>query len=69
MYEASEMEYCINKVGIKFVICPEKSKNINHYSILNKIIPRLEEAKTDELNYANVSSLKHIIMITDKQLK
>lgn len=41
-YQASEIAYCIRKVGIKAIFAAETFKSQNYYAILKSIIPELE---------------------------
>lgn len=68
-YQTSEMQYCINKVGIKAVICGHKHKTQNYYELLGKIAPELYVTDPGKLNSKNVPSLETVIVITDEDLK
>lgn len=68
-YQAPEMEYCLNKVGIKTVICGHKHKTQNYYELLTKIAPELHKSEPGKLSSEKVPSLKSIIVITEEDLK
>ncbi|CAH0564378.1 unnamed protein product [Brassicogethes aeneus] len=69
LFQHKEIEYCINKVGIKAMISGHIYKKQNYYEILNKVIPNLITNEPGKIKNNNVPSLKSIISIADKELK
>jgi hypothetical protein len=59
-YQLPELEYCLNKVGVKAVIAPETFRKQNHYEMLMKLTPNVGNQP--------VKSLEHIIIASDKKL-
>ena len=53
-YQIPEMEYCMQKVGIKAIIAPEAYKTQKYYEMLRQIIPELGSTT----NRRNVKSHK-----------
>ncbi|XP_045473088.1 medium-chain acyl-CoA ligase ACSF2, mitochondrial [Harmonia axyridis] len=68
-YQVPEMEYSINKVGVKCLICPDKVKKMNYYEMLNTLIPELENSEAGQLNSSRVPSLKSLITISEDNFK
>lgn len=68
-YQAPEMEYCVNKVGIKAVICAHKHKTLNYYELLGRIAPELPKSEPGKLVSSKTPSLKTVVVITEEDLK
>lgn len=68
-YQPPEMEYCVNKVGIKAVLCAHRHKTQNYYELLEKVAPELPESEPGKLSSSKVPSLKTVVVITEDSLK
>lgn len=68
-YQAPEMEYCVNKVGIKAIICAHRHKTQNYYELLEKIAPELPHSEPGKLISAKAPSLTTVIVVTKEDLK
>lgn len=68
-YQAPEMEYCVNKVAIKAVVCAHKHKTQNYYELLERIAPELPKSEPGKLFSEKVPSLKSVVVITEEDLK
>lgn len=68
-YQAFEIEYCINKAGIKVLVCGEGFKGSNSYEMLLTLIPSLPKSEPKKLKSDKVPSLQSIVLISDKTLK
>ncbi|KAF2898583.1 hypothetical protein ILUMI_07592 [Ignelater luminosus] len=68
-YQAKEMEFCINKAGIKTLICPHQVRKINFYDVLNEISPNVSQSEPGKLSCKNIPSLKSIINISEDPLR
>lgn len=68
-YQVPELEYTMNKVGVKCLVCPDKVKKTNYYKMLNELIPGLESSEVGKLNSSLLPSLKSVITISDEALK
>lgn len=69
VYQAIEIKYCINRVGIKAIICPHQVKKINFYDILNEISPNIKSSVPGKLSCKDIPSLKYIITISEDTLR
>lgn len=63
------MEYFINKVGIKGIVCADKFRDQDYYEIMLQCVPELKQSTPGKLNSSKVPSLKTIIRISDDYLK
>ncbi|KAF2897795.1 hypothetical protein ILUMI_08382 [Ignelater luminosus] len=68
-YQASELEYCINKVGMKAIVCPDKIKKVNFYEILNQVSEEVQKCDPGKLKCKKVPSLKSVILISNEAVK
>ncbi|XP_022916148.2 medium-chain acyl-CoA ligase ACSF2, mitochondrial [Onthophagus taurus] len=68
-YETPEMEYCINKVGIKALFTGDKVKQQDYYEIMKNVAPELPNCDPGKLKSKKVPTLKTIIHSTDKENK
>ncbi|GJQ80425.1 hypothetical protein Trydic_g12282 [Trypoxylus dichotomus] len=68
-YQAREIEYCINKVGISTIIFGDKYKKQNYYELLNKVCPEIVMCEPGKLKSGNVPSLKTTIFISEDSYK
>ncbi|XP_063918057.1 medium-chain acyl-CoA ligase ACSF2, mitochondrial-like [Zophobas morio] len=65
VFEAPEIEYCINKTQIKVVVCGDKFKHHNYYETLLAIAPELQKCDPGKLESKKVPSLKTVIQINE----
>ncbi|XP_060528278.1 medium-chain acyl-CoA ligase ACSF2, mitochondrial-like [Cylas formicarius] len=68
-FQPKEIQYCINKVGVKSLICAHKFRKQNYYDILNVIAPELSNSDPGKIKCKAVPSLESIIIITDEDLR
>jgi fatty-acyl-CoA synthase len=62
-----ELNYALNKVGIKTLIAAESFKNRSYYSILDEAVPEIKQTKEmDFIKSIRVPTLKNVIMISDR---
>ncbi|KAF5305883.1 hypothetical protein FQA39_LY09122 [Lamprigera yunnana] len=64
-----ELMYCINKVGIKAIVCPDIYKNLNFYETLCRVVPGLDKCDQRKLKSEKVPSLESIVNISQKSLR
>lgn len=69
VYEAQEIEYCINKVRIKAILCTDKYRSKDFYETLKICAPELVNCDAGKLKCAKVPSLESVIRISDQDLK
>ncbi|KAK9890742.1 hypothetical protein WA026_012090 [Henosepilachna vigintioctopunctata] len=55
-YQIPELEYSINKVGIKCLICPDKIKRMHFHDMLSEMIPDLHKSQAK-----NIKSKEHLL--------
>ncbi|CAG9815402.1 unnamed protein product, partial [Phaedon cochleariae] len=67
-YQRRELEYSINKVALKGIICGHKFRKHNYYEILESICPELNKNTPGHLRMKNMPSLRNIIMISEEKL-
>lgn len=66
-YQAKELSYALNKVGIKALIAAESFKSQDYYKILASAVPEVETSKCKSIS-SNISpDLKFVIMISEKE--
>ncbi|XP_055692886.1 medium-chain acyl-CoA ligase ACSF2, mitochondrial-like [Lutzomyia longipalpis] len=65
-YEAPEMEYCLQKVGVKALVTSESFRNKSYYDALLKILPELQTTSPGKLSSCNIPSLSHVIVDSEK---
>jgi fatty-acyl-CoA synthase len=41
-FQASELKYCLQKVGVKTLVTAESFKTSNYIDIINKVVPGLD---------------------------
>ncbi|KAF2897794.1 hypothetical protein ILUMI_08381 [Ignelater luminosus] len=68
-FQTPEIEYCINKVRVKALICQHKTKDCNLYDLLKTLAPELERSDPGKLNCDKIPSLSTIITIGEEKLK
>jgi acyl-CoA synthetase (AMP-forming)/AMP-acid ligase II len=66
-YQPPEMEYCINKVGIKMIVCADKFKNADFYEKLITIAPELDKSDPGKLRSKKVPSLETVITTSENK--
>ncbi|XP_063922118.1 medium-chain acyl-CoA ligase ACSF2, mitochondrial-like isoform X1 [Zophobas morio] len=64
--EAPEIEYCVNKTGIKALVCADEFKHHDYYESLLSIAPELENCDPGKLKSTKVPSLKTVIRIGEE---
>lgn len=65
-FQASELSYCLKKVGIKMLVTAESFKGSNYIQIINNAIPELKSQKGKEVTSKDIPELKHIVTLTEK---
>lgn len=61
-----ELEYCINKIGVKALVCADTFKSQNFYESLLKIEPLIGSAEPGKIKSNKVPSLKSVIQLVEK---
>lgn len=67
-YQVPELQYALNKVGIKALIAPERYRSRSFYGMICKIVPELLVCHTEKLKSNTVPSLSRVIIdVGDKR--
>ncbi|CAD7079649.1 unnamed protein product [Hermetia illucens] len=61
-FQASEVEYCINKVNLKAIVAPDVFKTTHYYDILKNICPEIGDCEPGKLSSRTAPSLKSVII-------
>ena len=69
LYTAPELEYALNKVNVKVLICPETIGALDYYSILQDLIPNLEKRDRNNLKVPSLKTLEKIIFYSNPEPK
>lgn len=64
-----EMEYYINKIGIKTIVCADTFKKQDYYEDLLKIEPSIGSTDAGKIKSEKIPSLKSVIQLTNTQKK
>jgi len=64
-YQTSELEYCLNKVGVKCLVAADSFKTQNYFKMLTRIMPEIETSKPGSLMNESVPSLCSVIMMSE----
>ncbi|GAB0099946.1 acyl-CoA synthetase family member 2, mitochondrial-like [Sergentomyia squamirostris] len=65
-YEAPEMEYCMQKVGIKALVTSESFRNKDYYEKILEMIPELGSVEAERVHSKKLPFLSTIIIDSDK---
>ena len=68
-YQASELEYALNKVECKALITASSFKSSNYLQMLDEIAPEISKSKLGELKSARLPHLQILIKIQDEKIK
>lgn len=60
LYTARELEYAINKVNVKALVCPKSVGPLNYEKIINEMIPDIATRDKYNINSENVKCLEKI---------
>ncbi|XP_031351698.1 medium-chain acyl-CoA ligase ACSF2, mitochondrial-like isoform X2 [Photinus pyralis] len=67
-YQADELRYCLNKCGVKALICMDEYKSLNFYDILCRLLPELKTCDAKSFSSDIVPTLKTVISISHTML-
>ena len=68
-FQASELEYCLKKVGVKTLVTAESFKASNYIDIIKNVVPELETQSGTTINSTKLPDLKHIITLSEQSHK
>ncbi len=66
-YQAGELRYCLNKVGVRCLVAADRFKTQDYHKMLAEIMPELETSAPGSLDSEAVPSLRTVVMMSDKQ--
>jgi fatty-acyl-CoA synthase len=64
-YRVSELEYALNKVGVKVLICAQGTKASDYLAMLQEIAPELESSAAGRLKLKRLPKLESIVHLAD----
>lgn len=67
-YRLRELEYALNKVECKAIICAEQFKSSCYPDILAQLIPELPQSKPGNLHSPKLPHLRYVIKMGDKHI-
>jgi len=62
-YRLTEVEYTLNKVGVKALVCAEKFKTSDYVGMISELAPEIASSKPGELKSARLPDLRAVIQI------
>jgi len=62
-YRPSEVEYTLNKVGVKALVCAEKFKTSDYVGMINQLAPEIASSKPGELKSKRLPDLRIVAQI------
>lgn len=67
-YQARELEYCLNKVAVKALVCDKAFKTSDYYEMLCELAPELPSSATGSLKSARLPHLEKVIVMSEEML-
>ena len=64
-YQPAELEYCLNKVGIRGLVSSQRFKTQDYVGMIGKVAPELKGSKAGELRSETVKSLEKVILMDE----
>ena len=62
-YRLSEVEYTLNKVGVKALVCAESFKTSHYVAMINELAPEIAASQPGHLRAKRMPALRHVIQI------
>lgn len=62
-YRLSEVEYTLNKVGVKALVCAEKFKTSDYVGMINELAPEIASSKPGDLRSKRLPDLRIVAQI------
>lgn len=66
-YQIPELEYCVEKVGMKAIVAPEEYKTQKYYEMMTRILPEMV-GSGKQIKSAKHPNMETVIIDTDKKL-
>ena len=67
LYTARELEYALDKVDAKLLVCPKTIGPLNYDATIRQMIPDLDTRNSHDLNLAQLPMLKKIIYYSNTE--
>ncbi len=65
-YRLSEVEYTLNKVGVKVLICTERFKTSDYVGMMEELAPEIVESDAGDIQSKRLPHLTHVVQIGGK---
>ncbi len=62
-YRITEVEYTLNKVGVKALVCAERFRTSDYVGMINELAPEIAASKPGQLKSKRLRDLSHVIQI------
>ena len=62
-YRLSEVEYTLNKVGVKALVCAREFKTSHYVAMINELAPEIATSQPGQLRAKRMPALRHVIQI------
>ena len=62
-YRLSEVEYTLNKVGVKALVCAREFKTSHYVAMINELAPEIAASQPGHLRAKRMPALRHVIQI------
>ncbi|KAJ8027768.1 Acyl-CoA synthetase family member 2, mitochondrial [Holothuria leucospilota] len=68
-YRSAELNYCLNKAGVKAIVSYPAFKTSDYYAMLKENCPELDDCQPGQLKSTQIPSLETVIMMGDDTFK
>ncbi|XP_056221819.1 medium-chain acyl-CoA ligase ACSF2, mitochondrial [Seriola aureovittata] len=66
-YQLQEVEFALQKVGCKVVVCPTQFKSQKYCDMLRRICPEIESSSPSDIKSARLPDLRSVIVLDSRQ--
>ncbi|XP_063338012.1 medium-chain acyl-CoA ligase ACSF2, mitochondrial [Pelmatolapia mariae] len=66
-YQVQEVEFALQKVGCKAVVCPTQFKTLNYCDMLRNICPEIETSSPGDIKSSRLPELRSVIVLDSRQ--
>nr|XP_019964811.1 PREDICTED: acyl-CoA synthetase family member 2, mitochondrial-like [Paralichthys olivaceus] len=66
-YQQQELEFALQKVGCKAIVCPTQFKTQKYCDMLKKICPEIETSSPGDIRSARLPDLRSVIVLDSRQ--
>ncbi|PIK37146.1 putative acyl-CoA synthetase family member 2, mitochondrial-like [Apostichopus japonicus] len=68
-YRSAELNYCLNKAGVKAVVSAPNFRTSDYYAMIKENCPELENSQPGQLKSKGIPSLDTVIMLGEENLQ